>query len=563
MTKAWVLGLHIGHDRSAAIILNGQLVGHIAQERLDRIKHSNSANLPLSSINALIKQLNLSKSDLIAIGISYTNVEIARVIDQLGDEIRESLDLRDIPVLGCSHHQAHALSTYHTSPFDRCLILVADGAGDVVGDCLEAESLYLGESGALQLLTQRLQEFPSTRIDRRNSFNPAYMSDWDARKTISLGRKYEQLTYMIGFGHGEAGKAMGLSSYGKPLFNPDFPAFNGLDFQLTYGHWLGEIDEYRLKLGLPWHRFICLHGAQIAALAQYAIESLVLQAVENAVSVYGETRLAVAGGLFLNCLMNHRILERTRVSQLHVIPAAGDDGQAIGAAFHAWNLVAGSASQTKEIAYLGLSYGVDAISERLKHFQLPYHRLPREMLVARVARDLADGKTVALLIGRSESGPRALCHRSLLAHPGYSEIKDDLNRLKGRESFRPFAPVVTVEDQFRYFDLKHSSIHMLFACNVRPEFRNLLPGITHVDGTARVQAVSENQHPFMHKLLRAFECFSGFPILINTSFNLAGEPLVESPHDAIVTYLASSIDVLVMEDFYVNSKESLKPRKPA
>ena len=227
----------------------------------------------------------------------------------------------------------------------------------------------------------------------------------------------------------------------------------------------------------------------------------------------------------------------------------------MGAAFAAYAKEYGPPNRTSaSLPYLGRSYSRAEIKDRLNYFGLKGRLLSDKQLANRVAKQLAAGRTVGLLKGRSEMGPRALCHRSILADPRRSEMKDHLNLLKRRELFRPFAPVVTTETQFRYFDLKQESPFMLLTAAVRPEYRQSLPAIVHVDGSSRVQAISRKKDSFVYGLLKAFESETGFPILLNTSFNLDGEPIVEGPHDAITTYLNSDIDILVLENYYVTAK---------
>jgi carbamoyltransferase len=257
----------------------------------------------------------------------------------------------------------------------------------------------------------------------------------------------------------------------------------------------------------------------------------------------------------LSCKLNQHILSTTNFRKLHVIPAAGDDGQCVGAAFAAYAKEYGPPKRTSvPLPYLGRSYSRAEIKERLNYFGLRARLLNDKQLATRVAKQIAAGRTVGLLRGRSEMGPRALCHRSILADPRRSEMKDHLNVLKRRELFRPFAPVVTADAQFRYFDLKQESPFMLLAAAVRPEYRQSLPAISHVDGSSRVQAISRKKDSFVYDLLKAFESETGFPILLNTSFNLDSEPIVEGPHDAITTYLNSDIDILVLENYYVTAK---------
>lgn len=547
------LGIHIGHDRGAAVVRDGDLVFQMAEERLDRVKHSNSPQLPRQSIAAALDVAGVRADQLGAIGVSYTNVVIADIVDQLAAEIRDVLECGPIPVHGIGHHDCHAWSTYFTSAFDRSLIVVADGAGDIVGNQIEAESAYIGSGKSLALVGRRLQDFGMTRTERRNAFNLTYMSASDRQKQISLGRKYEQFTYLVGFGHGHAGKTMALAAYGSPLFPPDIHRSVGLSFDLRFEDGLLEIDRAWKSSGEPWHRFVHQNAADIAAAGQAMVEAYVVQIIENLALDHGERNLCGAGGLFLSCRMNSRILSKTRVRHLHVVPAAGDDGQCVGAAFAAYATEFGAAKPTSQpLPYLGRQYGAVEIEDRLQYFGLNAERLDDGALLRRLAKDLDAGRVVAILRGRSEMGPRALCHRSLLADPRRAEMKDSLNRLKGRELFRPFAPVVTTEAQFEYFELPQDSPFMLLSAAVRERYRSVLPAIVHVDGTARVQAVARDGEPFIYDLLKHFEAATGYPILLNTSFNVGGDPIVESPHDAIVTFLSAEIDVLVLENYYVS-----------
>jgi carbamoyltransferase len=541
-------------------VRDGKLVAQLAEERLDRRKHSNSPELPAKSIAAVLDIAGLKASQLGTVGVSYTNVVIADVIAQLAPEIRDLLNLFSIAVHGIGHHECHAWSAYCTSDFDRALIIVADGAGDIVGDRIEAESLYMGEGSKLVLLDRRLQDFGLVRTTRRNSFNLAYMSPSDRRKQISLGRKYEQFTYLSGFGHGHAGKTMALAAYAKPLFTPQIPRFTDLQFPLTFDDALIQIDEAWKVSGQPWHHFRREKAKAIAAAGQALIEGYITQLLRVVHSQKWDATLCAAGGLFLSCKLNEHILTNTSFRRLHVIPAAGDDGQCVGAAFAAYAKEYGPPKRTSgTLPYLGQSYSRAAIKERLNYFGLKARLLDDRMLATRVARQLAAGRTIGLLRGRSEMGPRALCHRSILADPRRHEMKDRLNRLKGRELFRPFAPVVTEDAQFRYFDLKQKSPFMLLAATVRSEYRDSLPAITHVDGSSRVQAINRKKDKFVYDLLKAFERETGFPILLNTSFNLNNEPIVERPHDAIATYLNSDIDILILENYYVTAKSAAPP----
>lgn len=547
------LGVHIGHDRGAALVSNGELVAQVAEERLDRRKHSPSPELPLKSIHLVLEIGRVRAADLGVVGISYTGVEIDKIINLLREELSDALGVPHLNVIGIGHHECHAWAAYCTSDVDRALVVVADGAGDIVGQRAEAESVYVASGDVVELVDRRLQDFGLMRMSRRPSFLLPYMAEVDRKKEISLGKKYEQFTYLIGFGHGEAGKTMGLAAYGEPLFVPEVPRFDGVHFPLTFETGLTEVDRVWQQSGQPWHRFVKDRAPDIAASGQKLLEEYML-ALLNALNPDGaHTVLCAAGGVFLNCQMNGRILTQTKFRELHVVPAAGDDGQCIGAAFNAYSSAFGAVRRgSGPLPFLGPCYGEDVTGKWLNHFGLRAERLEDAQLVDRMAADLAEGKVIGLLRGRSEAGPRALCHRSILADPRVSGMKDHLNRLKGRELFRPFAPVVTAEDQLKYFELEQSSPYMLLATRLRPQFQSALPAIVHVDGSSRVQAVSKSKEPFVHALLRSFETRTGHPVLLNTSFNVAGEPIVESPYDAIVTYLNSALDVLVVDAFYID-----------
>ena len=557
------IGIHIGHDRSAALIKDGELVAAIAEERLDRHKHSNSPQLPIRAIAAVLDMTETEPTQVGVVGVSYTNVVIADILSQLRDEILDLYPRWSPEVIGFTHHDCHAWSSYYTCQLDRPLVIVADGAGDIVGDKLEAETVYAGDGDMIRPVGQRLQDFGLLRTDRRNTYNLAYMHAEDRGKQISLGRKYEQLTYLIGFSHGQSGKTMGLAAGHKPLVLPPVETPTCYDFSLTFDDLLVEIHDLWSSSGEPWHIFIDRRKGELAAAAQAWVEHFMISFVKLAMRTENRTNICLSGGLFLNCTMNHKLLAQCGVNAMHIIPAAGDDGQSVGAAFAAYRQIHGSARRSgTHLPYLGKQYPDTLIERTLAYFGLTAKKMDDAWLAEQVAEDLKNGHIVGMFRGRSEFGPRALGHRSILTDPRRPGMTECLNRIKGRELFRPFAPMVTWEEQFDYFELAAPSPHMLFATMVKPEFRSSLAAITHVDGSARVQAVHQDKEPFLHRLLLASKQLTGFPILLNTSFNLAGDPIVESPHDAIATFLASGLDRLVLGPYYVASKvrTSCRPR---
>ena len=554
MDNKYALGIHIGHDRSVSIIKNGELIGHLAQERIDRIKHSHSPNYPYEAIECLLKKLRLKISDIQSIGVSYSHVEIPQIKSILKEEFFEKYSLKDnTGFYGVSHHLSHAESTFSSSGFGESLILVADGSGDFVGDKLESESLYFGNANGIRLLERRLQDSLFSYVTRKNFYIYPFMNDGDKFKQISLGRKYEQLTYMLGFGWGQAGKTMGLASYGKSPIEFPHILMKHFNFDLNLKYLLEDIYTLQQGSSLSFYRYIQRNKADIAKTAQDFIENYSLALIDYIQGKYPHENLCLAGGLFLNCVLNHKILAKTKFKRLFIIPAAGDDGQSIGAAYAAYKMHFKQFMVNKDFSpFLGLKYSDNSILKALEAKKLYFEKLTTKQLVNKASKALSQGKIVGLLRGKSECGPRALCHRSILANPTLKGTKRLLNKkVKFREMFRPYAPVIVAEKQFDYFNLKADSPFMLYSTSVKKKYRRMLPSITHIDGSARVQSISKQSDNFMYALLLNFEKVSGFPILLNTSFNTNNEPIVESPLDAISTFLRTEMDFLIIENYWI------------
>jgi carbamoyltransferase len=587
-----VLGVHIGHDRSAALVNNGRFIAHVAQERLDRVKMSPGSQIPFQAIVAALSQTGHTIQEVDAVGFTFENC----MVNQMGTWFQEQLacyfDLPTITVIPVSHHVAHAWSVRGLSGFDRCAVLVCDGAGDFfttdtnelpdkarireASSGVEGETLFLADGDRLELCDRRLQSFLHDLYDRPFFYNASHMPDFFAKQSVGIGRKYEQFTYFIGFGNEQNGKTMGLASYGQPLV--DLGQWPVIDFgyQLTLSDILREIEEVAASASMPIGAFLRSRRADAASTVQRFTEEALVGLVRYAKKILGESKLCMSGGVFLNCIANHKIAQTGLFDDIFVMPACGDEGQALGAAFavsaglrglpgKATHL-AGTTSPMHEVnrdaavglrppessippilPYAGPCYDRPTIETAIVRNNLTYEWHEDEALTEVIAAAVESGKTVGLLRGRSELGPRALGHRSILADPRSPDMKDHLNaHVKFREAFRPYAPMVLAEHANELFDLAQSSPFMLFACDVRPEYRKLLPAITHVDGTARVQTI-DGQEPFLRALLMAFYRRTGFAVLLNTSFNLAGEPIVETPEDAIRAFLSSGLDVLVLE----------------
>lgn len=542
------LGIHIGHDRALSITRNGHLSFHLAVERLDRKKHSDSAALPIAEIRTVLKRLDLSQGILDAVCVTYHGIQPEKMAPSLESLYKEAFpDFK-----GCfsalDHHLSHALGALSCSPFDEAMVLVADGAGDARLWGTQSESLFHVSRNNFYLLEERLQDRPLAMINRPEFYVPDFFSPVDHRRQISLGLKYEQATYLCGFGPGQAGQTMALAAYGKPLFDVDHLLPRDFGFSLRYVDLLDQLNEVAADHGLTLTQFARQNGGDVAATVQVYLENSLLKLVEYAVRTYDPINLCFAGGVFLNCLTNRRIADRHHDRGLFFLPPSSDEGQSIGAAAYAHWEVTGTLPPVEDsFPFLGFDYSQEECLAALKGAALPFQCLNDTQLSSKLATLLESGKICALLRGRSEAGPRALGHRSILGDPRTPQTKARIDAgIKRRAEFRPYAPVVPITRAGEYFDLDRESPHMLFTATVMPQYRAALQAVVHVDGTSRIQTVSNDSDPFMFDLLQRFEQRTGIAALLNTSFNDEKEPIVERPSDAVRTFLATDLDVLVL-----------------
>ena len=542
------LGIHVGHDRGACLIKDGKVISAIANERLDRKKYSQSLLIPFDSIDALLKNYGISINDVLAIGISGVAFEGDRMLEWYKNEFFDHYKCRYIPFYLVDHHDAHAYSTYYSSGQSESLIFVFDGGGDFTPEMQESESIYIGNNGRVTLLDRRLQNLAVRHMkDEINHIFPL-MPEYVQNLEMSIARKYSQITRLLGFGFGEEGKTMGLASFGRPMLDFSNLKYNSLDYSLTYKDIVQDIYAMQQRSKMNFRDYIYSERANIAATVQSFVESTVISIISAYVKKFQANNISVAGGLFLNCLTNHKLIENLNTNNIFFLPSSGDDGQALGSAYYAYIHEFGYNDKFQiNLPYLGLSYSDAEIRDTIEKKGLKYHEYEDSELATVLADYISSNKIIALHRGRTEIGPRALCHRSILANPVDPDMKDILNnRVKHREPFRPFAPTVIEEEQYEYFELKASSPYMLLAADVKEEYRLKLASITHVDNTARVQSVSKTSEPFVYSLLLELKKRIGFPVVLNTSFNVAGQPIVENPLDAINTFLSTDIDVLAI-----------------
>ncbi|MFE9099674.1 carbamoyltransferase [Actinomadura geliboluensis] len=540
-----VLGINaIFHDPAAALVADGRIVAAAEEERFSRRKHGKRPvpfsgwELPEQAARWCLAEAGLEPGDLDAVAYSYDPSLVEPGLgghDEQWERLR-TLYARRAPnflatalpgldpgiVRFVPHHVAHAASAALAAPAPGDGdVLVLDGRG-------ESHSHLAGtyRDGVLTPLhTQRLPH--------------------------SLGLMYEDLTEHLGFlRSSDEYKVMALASYGEPRFLDELrehvQATGDGGFEVAAIDW-GSLAKAR-KAGGEWTR----DHADLAASVQARLEEVLL---DLAAWLHGETgsrRLMLAGGVALNCVANSRLAGAGPYDDLWVQPAAGDAGTALGAALHVAQ-GAGDPLTGMPGTDLGRQWTDREIAARLDTAKIAYER-PAD-LAATVAEALARNEIVAWFQGRSEFGPRALGHRSLLAHPGHAGNVERLNDVKGREQFRPIAPMVALEDAPEVFQGPLPSPYMLFVHGVRPEWRERIPAVVHVDGTARVQTVSADAEPLVARLLAEFRRRTGLPVLVNTSLNTAGRPMVDDPRDALECFGSAPVDLLAIGPFTVRRRE--------
>ena len=588
-----VLGLSPNHDASVCIIIDGKIISAISRERLSRRKKDRYVtqrmlDYVLGEANITIDDVDyvavtywyknpmewVNKNEDFKLYISEEDIEIfspryspnsfnpfkpitPKFVEGLGYEIEGDLVYlappftyhphdsvpikfevygRVIPGWFVSHHHAHASSAFFTTNLERSAIFTAD-VTDINPYC---SSLFAwGEGNRIETLS-----YPG----------------------VMIGHAYSLFTELLNIGSSlyKAGSTMGLAPYGtvdpeiKEKINEFIKSFweknfDGDEWRWVYNMFMQVTGKTvrRLNVQSPeafYNEYVCDYflengadckqGIDAAATIQYIFEETMFRFINK---LYEETKkindgnLCLAGGSFLNCTTNGKIHQRTPFQNVFPYPGAGDDGLSVGSALFVTHHILDIPRQTKsvpEVVYTG------------KKYETPEGGKPLDLEF--VAKSINDGKLVAWFQGGSEFGPRALGNRSFLADPTSPTIRHYINyEIKKREWYRPFAPAVCVEDVEKYFDLKGESPYMLKICNV---LTNKLPAVTHVDNSARVQTVKKTDNPKFYELLRTFEKYSGFPILLNTSLNLSDEPIVETPNDAIRLFYRSKTDILVIND---------------
>ena len=551
------------HDAAAAIIRDGQLLAAAQEERFTRVRHD--AGFPAHAIKYCLQEAGITAAQLDYVGFydkpfikferllytylatfpkglsSFLKAMPVWLKDKLWipQLIRKELDY-DGPIVFAEHHQSHAASAFLVSPFEEAAILTIDGVGE-----WETTTCGVGRGTSIEL-TNRIH-FPH-----------------------SLGLLYSAFTYYLGFKVNSAEyKVMGLAPFGKPVYYDLMMKelitakedgsykmnmrYFGYDFGLTM-----TTGKFERLFGHP-HRepesTLDQFHKDVAASIQKVTDELMVRMANH---LHGETHLknlCMAGGVALNCVANSQILERTPFEGLFIQPAAGDAGGALGVAYHIYNsLLKNERRFVQRDAFLGPKFGDDEIREYLDVLGVAYTTCTTEEVLRETARLIADQQVVGWFQGRMEWGPRALGNRSILADARNPANQSKVNlKIKFRESFRPFAPAVLLDRSSEFFALDRPSPYMLLTAQVRAEKRQI-PSVTHVDGSARLQTVAREENELFYDLISEFDRQTGCPVLINTSFNVRGEPIVCTPHDALKCFLRTDMDHLVMGHFMLDKK---------
>ena len=589
----YILGIScFYHDSAAALIKDGQLVAAAMEERFTRKKNDNG--FPALAINFCLRKAGITGKDLdYAVFYEKPLVKFERILlNTLGafprsrdvwqdamfvwlpqklwikTYIQNYLKIKPTQILFCDHHMSHAASAFYCSPFEEAAVLTVDGVGEWTTTTLGKATANWDGKGTNDITLFEEQRYPH-----------------------SLGLLYSAFTAFLGFKVNEGEyKVMGMAPYGQPRFLDNVQKLihveNDGSFQLNMDYFSFHYSATRTYN----HRFTDLFGeeripsddfftmatnpersaekaamdrnqyyADVAASIQAETEDVLLKMARNLQARTGLKKLAFAGGVALNSVANYKILQECGFDEVYIQPAAGDDGGSLGAALWAYHSVLGQPRQmVMKDAYWGEEYSEGEIRSFLEDAGIRYDYMPDDdKLLDQVAESIMQGQVVGWFQGRFEWGPRALGNRSILADPRRSEMKNIVNtKIKYREPFRPFAPVVLAECAQEYFEFPNVAEHMpprfmLMVSPVRPDKQSVIPATTHEGGTGRLQTIDRETNPRYYEVIKRFGEATGVPVLLNTSFNLRGEPIVTTPANAWHTFSSSGLDLLAMGPFLV------------
>ncbi len=568
MPPMHILGLScFYHDSGACLLRDGQVVAAASEERFTRVKHDNrfpsdairyclaEAGIDASRIDAVIfydkpilKFDRLLRSQLHHFPASFKQF-VTGMAPWVATKLRLPKVLKDDlgytgPLLYSEHHLSHAASAFFTSGWDEAAVLTVDGVGEWA-----TATWGVGKGN---------------QIDIRGEIHFPH----------SLGLLYSAFTWYCGFKVNSAEyKLMGLAPYGEPRFVEEIKQLIHIaedgSFRLAmdfFDYDKGQRmfnERFEALMGQPRRqpesREMDTHYKDVARSIQKVTEEVMVKMATHVVEATGQKKLCLAGGVALNCVANGHILREVPIDDLYVQPAAGDAGGAMGAAYVLWNmLLQRDRAPRLPTPYLGPGYDEDRMRADLDRYGAVYRRLERQDLLDEVAELIDTAHVVGWYQGRLEWGPRALGHRSILGDARHPEMRSIINmKIKFREGFRPFAPTVLEEHVNDFFELDRPSPYMLLVAPVREEHKDL-HAITHVDGSARVQTINRDQDALYYDLIKAFHARTGCPVVINTSMNVRGEPIVNTPEDAFLCFMRTHMDALAVGPFLLMKEQQPK-----
>jgi len=577
------------HDSAACLVRDGKILAAAQEERFTRIKHD--PDFPRHAAEYCLKEGGITVDDLDIIAfydkpfikferllksyINYAPLGIRSFLLAMPLWLKQKLLMPEVLKLELGyegkitfpeHHESHAASAFFPSPFERAAIITFDGVGEWT-----TMSYGYGEDNRIKILA-------------------------DIRYPHSIGLLYSAFTYYLGFrvNSGEY-KVMGLAPYGEPKYKDlilneliDLKEDGSFKLNMRYFNYIAGLTMTNKKFGklfgLPVRESegqLNQKHMDIAASIQVVTEEVMRRTARYVHKITGEKNLCLAGGVALNCVGNGKLLREGPFDQIWIQPAAGDAGGALGAALYTWHQYLNNPripepTDSQHGSYLGPVFSDDEIRRFLDSEGIPYKKFDNDLLIKTVADLIGSEKVVGWFSGRMEFGPRALGSRSILGDARSPTMQSVMNlKIKFRESFRPFAPTVLAEKVSDYFEMDVESPYMLLVAPVREKWRRPLksgeenlagidklkihrseiPAITHVDFSARIQTVNHRDNPLYHALIKAFEEKTGCPVIINTSFNVRGEPIVCSPKDAYVCFMRTNIDYLVLGSFLLDKTE--------
>jgi len=574
---SYVFGINAyDHDVSACLLRNGEIAFAISKERITRKKHASgffreavdycltAEGISLDDVDLVVRNSYVLPVEDMETRMLSMYVPEAMDLDERAVSLKHPLFLpRSNKVMTVSHHLAHAYSAFAVCPFDEGVVMVVDGVGNYAADITEPGQLTENVN-PLARESESYYRFSGSRLEalRKIWLQPTrgFLSD-EFFFMPGLGALYSRVSSYIFADWNKCGEVMGLAPYGRPGgVKPLLRLENG---ELRFTDWDRELDKpWMIDRDPDWEKSSFMpHWEDLAWRVQDDAETVLLERARWLRETTGAKNLCLAGGVALNCVANGRIAREAGFENVWIQPAAGDDGIAIGCAYYGHLEVQKKPrSYVMHHAYTGAPFADEKVEKAAAKTAVRLQATSRRSddICRETARLLAEGHVFGWFQGRSEFGPRALGNRSILADPRTAAMKEKLNkRVKHRQAFRPFAPVVLAERAQEIFECDgRDSPFMLLAERVRPEWRERIAAVVHVDGTARVQTLRQDQNARLYRLLQEFEAITGVPVLLNTSFNVKGEPIVETPEDAISCFLGTGIDYLALHDTLMAKKRA-------